>query len=94
MRTLGQRVFQIDPPSGFAAQASAGAVIYASTRYGYPLSTTHVVSGAVMGAGATKRLSAVRWGVAGQHRHRLGADDPRGRARRRGVYWFPVKAIF
>jgi inorganic phosphate transporter, PiT family len=65
MRTLGQRVYQLEPPSGFAAQASAGAVIYVSTRYGYPLSTTHVVSGAVMGAGATKRLSAVRWGVAG-----------------------------
>src|SRR5712691_3106683 len=65
MRTLGQRVFQMDPPAGFAAQTAAGAVIYASTRYGYPLSTTHVVSGAVMGAGATKRLSAVRWGVAG-----------------------------
>ena len=65
MRTLGQRVYQMEPPSGFAAQATAGAVIYASTKYGYPLSTTHVVSGAVMGAGATKRLSAVRWGVAG-----------------------------
>ena len=65
MRTLGQRVFQMDPPAGFAAQAAAGAVIYASTRAGYPLSTTHVVSGAVMGSGATKRLSAVRWGVAG-----------------------------
>ena len=65
MRTLGQRVYQMDPPGGFAAQATAGAVIFASTRYGYPLSTTHVVSGAVMGSGATKRLSAVRWGVAG-----------------------------
>ncbi len=40
-------------------------MIYASTKAGYPLSTTHVVSGAVMGSGATKRLSAVRWGVAG-----------------------------
>jgi len=65
MRTLGQRLYSMEPPSGFAAQATAGAVIYASTKYGYPLSTTHVVSGAVMGAGATKRLSAVRWGVAG-----------------------------
>ncbi|HWB21477.1 MAG TPA: inorganic phosphate transporter [Gaiellaceae bacterium] len=65
IRTLGQRVYQMDPPGGFAAQATAGAVIYASTKYGYPLSTTHVVSGAVMGSGATKRLSAVRWGVAG-----------------------------
>ena len=65
MRTLGQRVFSMEPESGFAAQVAAGATIYAATHYGYPLSTTHVVSGAVMGAGATKRLSAVRWGVAG-----------------------------
>ena len=65
MRTLGQRVFQLDPPAGFAAQAAAGTVIWASTHYGYPLSTTHVISGGVMGSGAAKRLSAVRWGVAG-----------------------------
>ena len=65
MRTLGQRIFRWSPPSGFAAQAAAGATIYLATHLGYPLSTTHVVSGAVMGAGATKRLSAVRWGVAG-----------------------------
>jgi inorganic phosphate transporter, PiT family len=65
MRTLGQRVIAMEPADGFAAQATAGAVIYASTKYGYPLSTTHVISGAVMGAGATKRLSAVRWGIAG-----------------------------
>jgi PiT family inorganic phosphate transporter len=65
MRTMGQRIFKMDPPEGFAAQLTSGAVIYASTKYGYPLSTTHVVSGAVMGAGSTKRLSAVRWGVAG-----------------------------
>src|SRR5690349_1569480 len=61
MRTLGQRVFQMDPPAGFASQMTAGAVIYVSTRLGYPLSPTHVVSGAVMGSGSTKRFSAVRW---------------------------------
>ena len=65
IRTLGQRVFRMEPESGFAAQAAAGTTIYVATKYGYPLSTTHVVSGAVMGAGATRRLSAVRWGVAG-----------------------------
>jgi inorganic phosphate transporter, PiT family len=65
MRTLGQRIFSMEPASGFAAQATAGATIYVATHYGYPLSTTHVISGAVMGAGATKRVSAVRWGVAG-----------------------------
>ena len=65
IRTLGQRVIQMEPESGFAAQAAAGTTIYLATKYGYPLSTTHVVSGAVIGAGATKRLTAVRWGVAG-----------------------------
>ena len=65
MRTLGQRVFEMEPACGFAAQATAGATIYLATHAGYPLSTTHVISGAVMGSGATKRLSAVRWGVAG-----------------------------
>jgi PiT family inorganic phosphate transporter len=65
MRTLGQRVFNIEPASGFAAQVTAGTTIYLATKLGYPLSTTHVISGSVMGSGATKRLSAVRWGVAG-----------------------------
>src|SRR5258706_7089347 len=66
MRTLGQRVYQMEPAGGFASQLTAGAVIYGSTKYGYPLSTTHVISGAVLGSGATKRLSSVRWGVAGK----------------------------
>jgi PiT family inorganic phosphate transporter len=93
MRTLGQRVFQMDPPAGFAAQAASGAVIYASTKYGYPLSTTHVVSGAVMGAGATKRLSAVRWGVAGNIVVAWLLTIPAAAIVAAGV-WFPVKAIF
>ncbi|MGZ4289921.1 MAG: anion permease, partial [Gaiellaceae bacterium] len=93
MRTLGQRVFQMDPPAGFAAQAASGAVIYASTKYGYPLSTTHVVSGAVMGAGATKRLSAVRWGVAGNIVFAWVLTIPAA-ALVAAAVWFPVKAIF
>jgi inorganic phosphate transporter, PiT family len=93
MRTLGQRVFQMDPPAGFAAQATAGAVIYASTKYGYPLSTTHVVSGAVMGSGATKRLSAVRWGVAGNIVFAWILTIPAA-ALVSAAVWFPVDAIF
>ena len=65
MRTLGQRVIKMEPESGFAAQITAGVTIYTATRLGYPLSTTHVISGSVLGSRATKRLSAVRWGVAG-----------------------------
>ena len=65
VRTLGQRVFNMDPASGFAAQTAAGTVLYGASIAGFPVSTTQCISGAVMGAGATKRLSAVRWGVAG-----------------------------
>jgi PiT family inorganic phosphate transporter len=66
MRTLGRRVFKLDPPAGFAAQSVASGVLMTTAFvYAAPISTTHVISSAVMGAGATRRLSAVRWGVAG-----------------------------
>ncbi len=65
IKTMGSRIIKMDPAQGFAAQGSGSAVILAATHFGYPLSTTHTISGAVMGAGAAKRLSAVRWGVAG-----------------------------
>jgi inorganic phosphate transporter, PiT family len=65
IRTLGQRIYKMAPEHGFAAQISAGSTLYLGTHFGFPISTTHVVSGSVMGAGATRRLSAVRWGVAG-----------------------------
>ncbi|MEX1142146.1 MAG: inorganic phosphate transporter [Thermoleophilaceae bacterium] len=65
IRTLGSRIHKMDTAQGFAAQGSGAAVILASTHVGFPLSTTHTISGAVIGSGAAKRLSAVRWGVAG-----------------------------
>jgi inorganic phosphate transporter, PiT family len=65
IRTLGQRVAKLDPPQGFAAQTGTAVILWLTAHYGYPVSTTHTVSGAVLGAGATRRFSAVRWGVAG-----------------------------
>jgi inorganic phosphate transporter, PiT family len=65
IKTMGSRIIKMDPAQGFAAQGSGAAVILAASHFGYPLSTTHVASGAIMGAGAAKRVSAVRWGVAG-----------------------------
>ncbi len=65
IRTMGSRVISMDAAQGFSAQGAGAAVILASSHYGFPLSTTHVISGGVMGAGAGKRISAVRWGVAG-----------------------------
>ncbi len=65
IRTMGSRIHKMDTAQGFAAQGAGAAVILASSHGGFPLSTTHTISGAVIGAGAAKRLSAVRWGVAG-----------------------------
>jgi PiT family inorganic phosphate transporter len=65
IRTVGSRIIRMDTAQGFAAQGSGALVILLSSHLGYPLSSTHVISGGVMGAGAARRLSAVRWGVAG-----------------------------
>ena len=65
IRTTGSRIIKMDAAQGFSAQGAGAAVILASTHFGFPLSTTHVINGGIMGAGAGKRVSAVRWGVAG-----------------------------
>lgn len=65
IRTMGSRIIKMDPAQGFSAQGAGAAVVLTASHLGFPLSTTHVISGGVMGAGAAKRLSAVRWGVAG-----------------------------
>ena len=64
MRTLGRRVIKMDPAAGFAAQTVASSVLFATAHYGLPVSTTHVITSSIMGVGATRKLSAVRWGVA------------------------------
>jgi PiT family inorganic phosphate transporter len=65
IRTMGSRIHKMDAAQGFAAQGAGSTVILAASHVGFPLSTTHTISGAVIGSGAAKRLSAVRWGVAG-----------------------------
>jgi PiT family inorganic phosphate transporter len=65
IKTMGSRIHKMDAAQGFAAQGAGSAVILAASHVGFPLSTTHTISGAVIGSGAAKRLSAVRWGVAG-----------------------------
>jgi PiT family inorganic phosphate transporter len=93
MRTLGQRVFRLEPASGFASQITAGVTIYSATKLGYPLSTTHVISGSVMGSGATQRLSAVRWGVAGNIVVAWLLTIPAAGLVAAALYW-PVQAVF
>jgi len=65
IRTMGQRVVKLDPVHGFAAETTAASVIFGASALGVPVSTTHVISSAIMGVGASDRFSAVRWGVAG-----------------------------
>jgi PiT family inorganic phosphate transporter len=65
IRTLGQRVAKLDPAQGFSAQTATATILWLTAHYGFPVSTTHTVSGSVAGAGASRRFSAVRWGVAG-----------------------------
>ena len=66
IRTLGQRIAKLEPPQGFAAETACATILFAAAKFGFPVSTTHTISGSVLGAGASRRLSAVRWGVAGE----------------------------
>jgi PiT family inorganic phosphate transporter len=93
MRTLGQRIYSMGPEQGFAAQIAGGTTLYWATRLGYPVSTTHVVSGSVLGAGATKSLSAVRWGVAGNIVVAWVITLPAAAIVAAVLYW-PIQALF
>ncbi|MDK1347465.1 inorganic phosphate transporter [Streptomyces sp. 378] len=65
MRTLGRKIIELDPPQGFAAEATGATIMFTSAfLFRAPISTTHVITSAIMGVGATKRVNAVRWGVA------------------------------
>jgi PiT family inorganic phosphate transporter len=64
IRTMGTRVVKLDPVHGFAAETTAASVIVAASHFGMPVSTTHVISGAIMGVGSSDRFNAVRWAVA------------------------------
>jgi PiT family inorganic phosphate transporter len=66
IRTMGHKIVRMQPIHGFAAQTMAATVISVATHWGIPLSTTHVISTSIMGVGATKRLSAVKWGIVGR----------------------------
>lgn len=66
IKTLGVNMLKLEPVHGFAAEASSTLIILGASHFGLPVSTTHVISTTILGVGATKRLSAVRWGIAGK----------------------------
>ena len=66
IHTMGSKITKLQPVGGFAAETGAAVAIFTATTFGVGISTTHTITGAIVGVGATRRLSAVRWGVAGQ----------------------------
>jgi inorganic phosphate transporter, PiT family len=66
VKTLGQRITALEPVGGFSAETAAASSLYLATAFGIPVSTTQTITGAIVGVGSTRRLSAVRWGVAGR----------------------------
>jgi PiT family inorganic phosphate transporter len=65
IRTMGQRIVKLRPIHGFAAETASALVLFATAHFGIPVSTTHAITGSIMGVGASMKPSAVRWGVAG-----------------------------
>ena len=87
INTMGNRITTVESPQGFAAETASASVILASSYYGYPLSTTQVVSGGVMGAGLGKKLASVSLGRGGPDGRRMGAHHPVGGDPGAGVAW-------
>jgi PiT family inorganic phosphate transporter len=65
IKTMGSKIIRITPLQGFAAETSGAITIFGASHFGVPVSTTHCINACIMGVGASKRISAVRWGVAG-----------------------------
>jgi PiT family inorganic phosphate transporter len=94
MRTLGRKVIELDPPRGFAAETVASLVLYFTAFvYPAPVSTTHIITGSIMGVGATKRKSAVRWGVARSIVTAWFLTIPAA-AICAAIFYYPVNAVF
>jgi PiT family inorganic phosphate transporter len=66
VKTMGQKVAKLKPVDGFCAETGAAMSLYIASFFGIPVSTTHTITGSIMGVGSLRRLTAVRWGVAGQ----------------------------
>jgi PiT family inorganic phosphate transporter len=65
VKTMGSRITRLKPVQGFCAETAGAMTLYLATSFGVPVSTTHTITGAIMGVGAARRVSAVRWGIAG-----------------------------
>ena len=87
IHTMGSKITKLTPVGGFAAETGAAIAIFTATHFGIPVSTTHAITGSIVGVGATRRLSAVRWGVAGQIVWAWVLTIPMAAAIGAGTYW-------
>src|SRR4029078_10222312 len=87
IRTMGTKIIDLKPVHGFAAETSAAVTILAASHLGLPVSTTHVISGAIIGVGSSQRVSAVRWGVTARIAWAWGLTLPGRGAVSRGFSW-------
>jgi inorganic phosphate transporter, PiT family len=87
IHTMGTKITKLQPVNGFAAETGAAGAIFVATLLGIPVSTTHAITGSIVGVGATRRLSAVRWGVAGQILWAWVLTIPAAAAIGAGTYW-------
>jgi len=93
IKTVGGKIFKLEPPSGFAADLNSSTVVFSATLLNLPVSTTHVVSGSIMGVGTAKRVNAVHWGVAKQMVKAWGITIPITAAIGASAF-FLVEAVF
>jgi inorganic phosphate transporter, PiT family len=91
IHTMGSRITKLQPVHGFAAETGAASAILLATVFGIPVSTTHAITGAIVGVGSTRRLSAVRWGVAGQIMWAWVLTIPGSALIAAGVYWLATR---
>ncbi|MBF0478869.1 MAG: inorganic phosphate transporter [Candidatus Omnitrophica bacterium] len=91
VKTMGQKVAKLKPIDGFCAESGAAITLFASSYFGIPVSTTHTITGAIMGIGSLKRLSAVKWGVAGRIIWAWILTIPCSAAISAAVYYFTTK---
>jgi len=65
VKTMGQKITKLKPVGGFCAETGGALTLFGATQFGIPVSTTHTITGSIVGVGSVRKLSAVRWGVAG-----------------------------
>ena len=93
IHTMGSKITKLQPVGGFAAETAGAISLFTATHLGVPVSTTHTITGAIIGVGSIRRLSAVRWGVAGPDRLGVGPTIPASAAIAAATWWIVSKTI-